>query len=502
MPLPLVVALCLIGPLLSASESLRAAALDAIDAALARREIAGVSWAGVATVEVVRLDRAGGALVTRLDRSEMSSPLARVDDAQLAEVLRAAGERGAEDVDAALVGAALVLHAGDQVRAIAMLDAATRLAGDIEGRFADLCRAHGLTPPPSRAERQAAARAARDQKKKDAAERTAEKKRKALERVNHAGRVLPPLPEFDVPISFGTPESDAILAALQIFPKDNPWNEDISVRPVHPDSDAIIAKVGAATKVHVDFGHNFIIVPPNQPKVDVRISLTSESDPGPWPFPDAAPIQGWPAWWEEPQTLDHVQRIGEGDRHVVLVDPVNMMLHEFFYVRRTDTGWQATCAANWDLTSNRQRPLEWTSADAAGLPIFPGVVRYDELARGKVEHAIRMTVAATRKEYIYPASHHASLNHHPHWPAMGQRFRLKASADLTGLGPQATAMATAMKTYGMIVADNGRDWDMPVAIDKRVDVDDLFGLHRFTGADLEMIVTTGPEEGPRAPGAR
>lgn len=495
----LLLALCLLCPLLAASDPLRDAGLDAIDAALARRPIEEVSWAGVATVEVVRLDRSGGALVTRLDRSEMSSPLERVDDAQLAEVLRAAGAASADDVQATLIAAAFALRAGEQARAIAMLDGATRVVGDVEARFAALCQQHGLTPPPDKAERATLAKAERDAKKKEAAERGAEKKRKAQERVNHAGRVLPPMPAFTTPIQFGTPESDAIVAAMQVFPKDNPWNEDISARPVHPDSAAIIAKVGAATALHIDYGHNFIIVPPKQPKVEVEIEYIAESDPGPFPLPPEAPIQGWPAWWEEPQTLDHVQRIGEGDRHVVLVDPVNHLLHEFFAARRTDAGWRATCVATWDLTSNRQRPPDWTSADAAGLPIFAGVVRYDELQRGMVEHAVRMTVASTRKEYIYPASHHASVMDHPHWPAMGQRFRLKASTDLGGLGPQALALAKALKTYGMIIGDNGRDWDIPVTIDRRVDVEDLRGLQRFTGADLEVIVTTGPEEGPRAP---
>ncbi|HYF48583.1 MAG TPA: hypothetical protein VEJ63_04220, partial [Planctomycetota bacterium] len=319
-------------------------------------------------------------------------------------------------------------------------------------------------------------------------------------RVNHDGRPLPPIPQFSTPIMFNTPEADAICSTLQVFPKSNAWNEDISKRPVHPDSEKIIKNVGADTNIHVDFGMNFILVPPNQPKIDVKItSYPRESDKGPWPMPDNAPIQGWPSWWEKNvPTLEEYQRVGEGDRHIILVDPHNGMLHEFFHCHKTPQGWTAACMANWNLNSNKLRPDGWTSADAAGLPIFPGIIRYDEIQRGMVDHAVRVTVSKTRKEYIYPASHHAGHTTDKFFPAMGQRLRLKASVPIDDLPKDARAIALGLKKYGMIVADNGRDWDICVTIDKRHNAESLKKLHRLKGSDFEVVLTTGPNEGPRA----
>jgi hypothetical protein len=161
------------------------------------------------------------------------------------------------------------------------------------------------------------------------------------------------------------------------------------------------------------------------------------------------------------------------------------------------TGWTCSSSAVFDLNTNRQRPLGWTSSDAAGLPIFPAVVRYDELARGTVEHALRVTVPRTRREFIYPASHFASGLTDASLPAMGQRFRLKASANLTGLSPHAFAVAKALQKYGMIVADNGGAWRISVAPDPRIV--GMNELARFVGTDFEVIQTTGEFGGPRAP---
>lgn len=319
-------------------------------------------------------------------------------------------------------------------------------------------------------------------------------------RVNHEGRPLPPLPEIKTPVMFDTPEADAICSAMQIFPKNNAWNEDISKLPVHPDSEKIVASIGAAKSIHIDFSHNFIIVPPDQPKIDVKlIGYPGESDKGPYPVPDNAPIEGWPVFWNKnAQTLEQIQREGDGDRHCYLIDPVNGMAYEFFCMRKTASGWTASNMATWDLKSNKLRPKNWTSADAAGLPIFPGMVRHDDIERGMVEHAVRVTVAKTRKEFIYPAVHHAGSTDDKTFPAMGQRLRLKANVAIDDLPKEAKAMALGLKKYGMIVADNGLDWDLCVTIDKRHNTNALKALQRLKGSDFEVVVTTGEHEGPRA----
>jgi hypothetical protein len=296
---------------------------------------------------------------------------------------------------------------------------------------------------------------------------------------------------------FNTPEADEILDAMQVFPKDNAWNEDISKLPVHPDSDKIVRNVGADTNLHVDVSENFILIPPDQPKVDVKITTyKSLSDKGPFPMPDNAPIEGWGI---EKITLEHIQRIGDGDRHILLVDPHNGKLYEFFEGRRTDAGWEAAIAITWDLNSNKTRPKNWTSADAAGLAMFPGIIKYHELERGRVEHAIRLTVSKTRKAFIYPATHpYAGHTDDPCFPAMGQRFRLKAGVDISKLPKQALPIAVALRKYGMIVADNGRDWDICATPDKRINYDQMRALHKLKGSDFEVVVTTGEKEAPRA----
>jgi hypothetical protein len=318
-------------------------------------------------------------------------------------------------------------------------------------------------------------------------------------RVNHAGRPLPPLPKFKAPVMFNTPEADDILDAMQVFPKDNPWNEDISKLPVHPDSDRIIRNVGADTNIHVDVSENFILIPPDQSRVDVKITTYKDvSDKGPFPMPENAPIQGWGI---DNVSLEHIQRVGDGDRHILLVDPHNAKLYEFYQGRRTDAGWEASIAVVWDLTSNKTRPKNWTSADAAGLALFPGSIKFHEIDRGRVEHAIRLTVSRTRKAFIYPATHlYAGHTDDPCFPAMGQRFRLKESVDISKMPRQAMPIAVALKKYGMIVADNGRDWDLCATPDKRIIYDQMRALHKLKGSDFEVVVTTGEKEGPRAAG--
>ncbi|HLF93571.1 MAG TPA: hypothetical protein VJB14_08915, partial [Planctomycetota bacterium] len=190
----------------------------------------------------------------------------------------------------------------------------------------------------------------------------------------------PAVPEIRKPVMFDTPEADAILSAMQVFPKNNPWNEDISARPVHADSDGIIATIGRDRRIGFNRDMSFIIVPADQKKVEVRItSYPKESDPGPFPVPDTAPIEDWPLNKAE---LEALQRDGKGDRHVIVVDPVNMALHEFWRGFRKPSGWEAACEATFDLKTNGLRLAGWTSGDAAGLPIFPALPRFDECERG------------------------------------------------------------------------------------------------------------------------
>jgi hypothetical protein len=297
------------------------------------------------------------------------------------------------------------------------------------------------------------------------------------------------IPKFSKPVLFNTPEADAILATLQVFPRNNPWNEDISRRPVHPDSDAIVASVGRDRNVHVNSDMAFVLVPPMQPRVDVTLHHPGESDKGPYPIPDNAPIEGWPM---DGTTLEASQREGGSDRHLIVVDPGAGMLYEFFYAFRRTTGWEANLAAAWDLKSNRMRPAKWSSADAAGLPIFAALPRFEECESGMVDHAMRFTVRRTRRAFIYPASHQAGSSDAATAPAMGQRFRLKASVDVGGFPRHAQAIALGLKRHGMFVADNGSDWFLSTPPDARLK--GLDALHKLRGSDFEVVLTTGEND--------
>jgi hypothetical protein len=304
------------------------------------------------------------------------------------------------------------------------------------------------------------------------------------------------MPKIDKPVLFDTPEADAILQALQVFPPDHPWNQDISGLPVHADSAAIIAGIGADKRLEYNLDMNFIIVPADQKRVEVKIlDYPAESDPGPFPLPDNAPIENWPLTRNENtkalprpgQTLEQFQREAEGDRHIILVDPGNGKFHEFWQSKRTDAGWQASNAATWDLRTGAYRPERWTSADAAGLPIFPATVRYDECARGMVEHAMRFTVRRTRRAYVLPATHWASQSRDRTHPRMGERFRLRKDFDVAGFPPHVQAILKGLKKHGMFVADNGSDWWMSIAPDRRLE--GLPALHRVKGSDFEVVDT-------------
>jgi hypothetical protein len=309
-----------------------------------------------------------------------------------------------------------------------------------------------------------------------------------------SGRPLPPMPAITKPVPFDTPEADKILEALQVFPPDNPWNQDVSRWPLHPNSKKIVASIGANKPFRYNPDMGFVLVPPGQKRVPVKItSYPGESDKGPFPLPDIMPIEGWPAYYKRSKlkdlTLDDVQRdkLKEGgDRHATVADPVNRMLYEFYQAKKTNAGWQAAQASAFDLKTNKLRPDGWTSADAAGLPIFPAVVRHDELQRGMVEHAMRVTVRRTRRAYVHPATHFASRLNDPDLPRMGERLRLRADFEVSGFSPPVRAILTGLKKYGMFVADNGIDWAISVAPDPRIPV-----LHeelrRLKGSDFEVV---------------
>jgi hypothetical protein len=294
------------------------------------------------------------------------------------------------------------------------------------------------------------------------------------------------VPDTKEPKQYGPGVS---LAGLQVFPRDNPWNQDVSTRPVDRLSQRILARVGLDKPLHPEFGTvyqgapsgiPYVVVPRTQRKVPVRFRIAEESDPGPYPVPPDAPIEGGPE--------------GRGDRHVLIVDRDHGRLYELFAARPISGGraWEAGGGAIFDLNSNRLRPAGWTSADAAGLPIFPGLVRYDEVVeQGVVRHAFRFTVVRTRRAYVHPARHYASRLTEPDLPPMGMRVRLKASYDTSRFPPQARVILEALKSHGMILADNGGDWFIGGAPDPRWDDEDLATLKRVKVGDFEVVEMRG-----------
>lgn len=299
---------------------------------------------------------------------------------------------------------------------------------------------------------------------------------------------LPILPGDD---SAGGPEFNPeppSLAELQVFPADNPWNEDISGLPVHPDSAAYIASIGLDTGLHPDFGTvwqgapigiPYVAIDGAQAKVPITFYYDDESDPGPYPIPSDAPIEGGPG--------------STGDRHVIVVDLAHQLLYEVFDAHPVGdpaTAWTGGSGAIFDLNSNDLRPAGWTSADAAGLPIFAGLVRYEEVVeQGEIDHALRFTVAQSQRAYIPPATHFASSSTDPDLPPMGLRVRLKASVDISGYTPNVQVILRAMKKYGMFVADNGSNWYVSGAPDPRWDDDELRQLRQIKGRDFEAVYT-------------
>lgn len=274
-------------------------------------------------------------------------------------------------------------------------------------------------------------------------------------------------------------------ANCKVFPADNPWNQRVDSLPVAADSSVLIRSIGRSANAHADFGSGkweggpigipFVIVNSKTKKRKVSFSYADESDRVRYPIPKNPPIEGG--------------RKGRGDRHIIMVDRSRCRLYELYaaYPKRGSHNWRAGSGAVWSLRSNRLRPAGWTSADAAGLPIYPGLVRYDEVARGSIEHALRFTAPRTRTSYVYPARHQAGSSDDPDLPPMGLRVRLKASVDIAKFPPQSRVVLTALRRYGMLLADNGSPWYVSGAPDRRWNNDDLHSLQALTGNDFEVV---------------
>ena len=312
------------------------------------------------------------------------------------------------------------------------------------------------------------------------------------------------MPKFDKPISYDTPEADAIMSAANLYPADNPWNTLVEDWPVARNSKKMIASVGAEKPLRYNRDMAFVIVPPGQKMVDVKlIQNPDESDPGPYPVADNTPIEGWPATFKgNPETkkltLDDVQRGKpslDEDRHGIVFDPSANKLYEFYRLTKTDKGWHADQASIFDLSSNKLRPDGWTSSDAAGQPLLPAMVRYDEIQRGVIDHALRFTVTRSRKSYVYPATHFASRLADENLPRMGERFRLRKDFDTSKFSAEARVILEALKRYGMLMADNGMDWGLSVSADSRLP-DFHEELRKVKGSDFEVVT---PPKGYKAP---
>ncbi|HET7045593.1 MAG TPA: hypothetical protein VFI37_12145 [Gaiellaceae bacterium] len=267
-----------------------------------------------------------------------------------------------------------------------------------------------------------------------------------------------------------------------IFPASNPWDRRVDRLPVATGSARLIASIGLDRPLHADFGSGlwdgarigipYTVVSGKQRKVPVAFDYADESDRGPYPIPRNVRIEGG------------------SDRHALIVDRDACRLYELFALERRGGGWHAGSGAIWSLRSNRLRPTGWTSADAAGLPILPGLARYDEVRAGAIRHALRFTAERTRRAYLYPARHFASDSNDPSLPPMGLRVRLKASFDTRPFPREARIVLEALKRYGMILADNGSPWFLSGAPDERWSNDALHTLGRVTGADLEVVDTS------------
>lgn len=296
---------------------------------------------------------------------------------------------------------------------------------------------------------------------------------------------------------FWIQSAGANVGACNVFPANNVWNMRVDNLPLHPNTANYIANMSPSTTLHPDFGTvwdgapngiPYATVTAGQPNVAIKFDpdgYSDESDQGPFPIPTNAPVEGGPN--------------GAGDRHVLIADTAHCMLYELYNASpNADGSWTVWSSAKWDLNSNALRHAGWTSADAAGLPIFPGLVRYDEAISGAINHALRFTVATTQQAYWWPARHYASSNTNTNKPPMGLRVRLKASVDITHYPGTTTlvsaanrAILTAMKVYGMFVADNGSNWYISGAPNDSWDDSDLHNLNHYAGSDFEVVDESG-----------
>jgi hypothetical protein len=336
----------------------------------------------------------------------------------------------------------------------------------------------------------------------------------AAERINQEGRILGPLPVVTNAILFDTNRADAVVSNMQIFPVTNPWNECISNRPVLSNSTAMIAQI--VMDLHTnravltpEFEMNYVLVPDNQPLVPIQfLTYPEDSDLnggtypfGLYPIPTNMPIESWPVGTGG-QTLYQWQTNSGGDRHSIVIQPGAGFSWETWEAQLVATNWQAANGAIFNLNTNGLRPAGLTSGDAAGFPMFPALVRYDEAERGLIEHACRLVVAKSLKAYIYPATHYASSITNGNYPAMGQRLRLKSTFTVpAGWTKEEKTVLAGLKKYGAMVADNGNYFSISITPDDRWPpgcFDDLTGI---SATNFEVIQTTGPNEGPRSPGA-
>jgi hypothetical protein len=292
-----------------------------------------------------------------------------------------------------------------------------------------------------------------------------------------------------VPLASG-PGIPPTLGACTLFPADNIWNVRVDTLPLDPGSAAFIATVGADEPMHPDFGSGlwqgepigipYTVVAAGQARVPVAFTYADESDPGPYPIPVDAPVEGG------------------NDRHVLVVDESDCTLYELFAAERQGAGWSAGSGAIFDLNSHALRPDGWTSADAAGLPILPGLVRYDEVAAGEIRHALRFTAPQTRRAYVWPARHFASTLTGGAYPPLGQRFRLRADIDPAAFSAQVQPIVVALQRYGMILADNGSSWFLSGVPDERWDDDALRELRDLRGSDFEAVDVSGLMQEPNS----
>jgi hypothetical protein len=273
-----------------------------------------------------------------------------------------------------------------------------------------------------------------------------------------------------------------------VFPADNPWNQRVDQLPVESSSNAWVRSIGSDSNAHADFGSGkwdggpigipYVVVSGKQKKVRVSFEYADESDRVRYPVPKNAPVEGG--------------KNADGDRHVIVIDKSKCKLYELYaaYPKNGGKSWTAGSGAIWSLKSNKLRPSGWTSADAAGLPIYPGLARYDEVAKGEIAHALRFTAPRTRTQFVYPARHQAGSSNDPDLPPMGARLRLKSSVNIASFPKQSRVVLTALRRYGMILADNGSPWYVSGAPDSRWDNDDLRSLGDLSGSDFEVVDTS------------